>query len=368
MLTVLLDGTGIRSQGAGKGVSRAQYEIIRRVVSSGSQFRYVIAVSEEAKAPIAAADIVIVPPGSGTYWQQVALPRLAKRIGAKLIYTQTEVPTIWGNGVVAHAFENPLKRRAYAQETSAKQSVASVWNRLAIKRGLQRAKRVVVSSHAIRAEFQGSFGLSPESINVVPLGVDRDVFYPRVSQERESLSSEFIFHLGSDDEREATDRIVIAYKQALERDSSLPKLIIGGRMDKKRTTIQELAANLGVSDRVELCGWLADDDLRRYYAECIMCIHASVYEGFGLQALEALACGASLISFPDPAVVEVVHRAAVISRGFSPADLTEEMVKLWREPERRSALAREGPIRAGEFTWERTAERICAVLSGAVDD
>jgi glycosyltransferase involved in cell wall biosynthesis len=94
-----------------------------------------------------------------------------------------------------------------------------------------------------------------------------------------------------------------------------------------------------------------------------MCVQPAKYEGFGLQPLEALACGAPLIVFAEPAVEEVVGDAAIVVPERTESALGDAMAKLWANPELRASLREAGPKRAQEFTWAATARRLHLLLS-----
>jgi glycosyltransferase involved in cell wall biosynthesis len=119
---------------------------------------------------------------------------------------------------------------------------------------------------------------------------------------------------------------------------------------------------VGISGRLRLLGRISDDELRRHYSAAAVCVQPSRYEGFGLQPLEALACGAPLVITPEATVESVVGDAALVAPGASRELLAEAISRLWEDEALRAELARKDPDRAAGFTWEATADRVHRLL------
>jgi len=101
---------------------------------------------------------------------------------------------------------------------------------------------------------------------------------------------------------------------------------------------------------------LADQDLPALYSQALAFVYPSLYEGFGLPALEAMACGAPVITSRIPVIMETVGDAARLVEPRDVRELTEALVELLTQPGARTQLSVAGLQRAGEFTWERTAQ------------
>jgi glycosyltransferase involved in cell wall biosynthesis len=111
----------------------------------------------------------------------------------------------------------------------------------------------------------------------------------------------------------------------------------------------------GIGHRVRFIGYTSDDDLRALYSSCRVCVYPSFYEGFGLPPLEAMACGAPVITSRVPALEETVGKAAFLFNPVSVDELAAAIIQLWNSPERRLQLSKAGVQRAADFTWEKTA-------------
>lgn len=156
--------------------------------------------------------------------------------------------------------------------------------------------------------------------------------------------------------------VVHAYAKALSLAPDLPDLSIGGNLGAQHERIYGAALESGVDRRVHLLGRISDEELRQRYASAALCVQPSQYEGFGLQPLEALACGAPLVIFPEPAVEEVVGDAAIITHDCKELSLAESIARLWHDESQRSTLRERGPRRAASFSWVRTATLLADLL------
>ena len=122
-----------------------------------------------------------------------------------------------------------------------------------------------------------------------------------------------------------------------------------------------LARPASNNDCIYLVGSRTKNSVQRY-ASASVCVQPSQYEGFGLQPLEALACGAPLVISPEPSVQEVVGDAAVIARDSSELSLADCIAKLWCDKAQMSSLRKQGPMRAAQFSWERTSTLLADLL------
>ena len=123
----------------------------------------------------------------------------------------------------------------------------------------------------------------------------------------------------------------------------------------------------GMGDRVCLTGYLGDEDLRALYSSCKVFVYPSLYEGFGLPPLEAMACGAPVISSQVPAIVEAVGNAACLVNSTNVQELTGAIVRLLLDKQVREQLSLSGLERVKDFTWERTARCTIDVYKEALE-
>jgi glycosyltransferase involved in cell wall biosynthesis len=214
--------------------------------------------------------------------------------------------------------------------------------------GLGIATMIVTVSDAVRKQAIEHFGIAPGRIATVPLAAS-EIFRPAA----ESLQRPYFLFAGTLEPRKNIPALIAAWR-VLRRDWDVD-LILAGR---RRDDFPDLAPEPGL----HVAGELSDEDLAVLYSGAIAFVYPSLYEGFGLPVLEAMQCGACVITSRDPAIAEVVGGAAI---RCDPADLYEAMRAVLMNPEWAREWGRRGLLRASEFSWARTARRTREVYDEA---
>jgi glycosyltransferase involved in cell wall biosynthesis len=353
-----IDAMALREDG--RGVSRSLRHLVPLLSAKEDGLRYVTLTTKGGRELLGEMDgeVVTVPAMPKSSWEQLGLPFFATKLGADVVFSRSECSPLWGPPVLLHVPEDPYVRWE-AMATTGKEKLRRTYQRLVMRASLRRAPVVVASCEVTARALQDRFGHSIRRTEIVPLGVDNAIFYP----ERAAAGRESVFHLGSSESRDRSLLVVEAYALALERSPGLPDLLIAGHLGRPATEVLvEAAAHVGISGRLRLLGRISDDQLRRHYSAAAVCVQPSRYEGFGLQPLEALACGAPLVITPEAAVESVVGDAALVAPGASRELLAEAISRLWEDEALRAELARKGPDRAAGFTWEATADLVHRLL------
>ena len=122
------------------------------------------------------------------------------------------------------------------------------------------------------------------------------------------------------------------------------------------------ARDSGVADRIQFCGFVSDDDLLQLYNACDLFVFPSFYEGFGLPALEAMACGRAVICSHTSALPEVVDGAAILFDPYALDEIVRALADLLLDNELRLRMERLGLQRAAHFSWQNTAQRTLEVF------
>ena len=125
-------------------------------------------------------------------------------------------------------------------------------------------------------------------------------------------------------------------------------------------------ATLGIAERVVYTGKVLDEHLSTLYANCAAFVFPSLFEGFGLPVIEALACGAPVVASDTPAVQEILPLSEALFNAANPVDIAAKMQRCISEPMLRAAIAREGERILPRFSWDRSAERLIEILERTV--
>lgn len=239
-------------------------------------------------------------------------------------------------------------------------------------RGQRKLSHVIAVSHYVKNQAVDALGLSPDDITVVPNGVDFNQFYQE--QDREvvtkylethfGLTQPYWFHLGPGGPRKNVHRQLQAFA-TLNRD--LPqrhKFVIAGLAgEAARERVRAEATELGISGDVIDMGEIRDDRrLRMLYNGAALFLFPSLYEGFGIPVIEAMACGTPVVTSATHSLPEASGTAAALVE--DPTDvgcLTEAIRTLLLDEGHKRQLAVRGLAHARQFTWENSARGHVAV-------
>ena len=215
-----------------------------------------------------------------------------------------------------------------------------------------RLHNVVTVSDCSRQDIARDFGLQPAGIGLVHNGIDTEVFrpLPEVARRPQRLMAT----CSADAPLKGTRFLLRAYARLLERYPELELLLVSKPKPGGKT--EKLVNRLGIADRVRFVNGISTEDMVRYYAEATIAVVPSVYEGFGLPAGEAMACGVPVVSTDGGALPEVVGDAGVIVPARSVDGLADAIHGLLQDPRRRDELGTMGRQRIlDHFCW-----RVCA--------
>ena len=234
--------------------------------------------------------------------------------------------------------------------------------RALIPRSVVHSVRVVTDSEHARRDIVARFGVSPERVVAVPLGVG-DAYRSPVTADAvtrlcrtHALGERVIACVGTVQPRKHIERVIDAFVRAGAHEEGWT-LAVAGRIRPHHTPPWLGALPSGA----RFLGPLADDDLRTLYAASAIAMSASEYEGFGLTVLEAMASGCAVVAVDTTSIPEVVGDAGVLVAASDATLLARALGALMRDPERRAALGSAARRRAAGFTWEETARRTRAV-------
>ncbi|MBV8063570.1 MAG: glycosyltransferase family 4 protein [Nevskia sp.] len=228
--------------------------------------------------------------------------------------------------------------------------------------------RVVVVSRWTAGDLLRHGSIAAARVEVVYPGVDLQAYRPDGPDpgpvlKRYGLRPPYFFSVGQWKASKNLPRLVRAFAA-----SGLPergfRLAIAGRPDPRCQDLPALAAALPCADRVHFPGFIAEEDLPALYRGAYALVFPSLYEGFGLPPLEAMACGTPVISSRAASLPEVVGDAALLCDAAADAELAAAMVRLVGDAGLRRELRARGLARVHQFTRQRTARELLRVLRG----
>ena len=228
------------------------------------------------------------------------------------------------------------------------------------------ATHILTDSEAVKKEICEHLAVSPQKITAVPLA-SRRMFSP-VAQDktkeirrRLGVEDDFILFVGTVEPRKNLITLVRAFDELMRTTDLHPQLVVAGQKGWLTDDLYKYVEQSGVKERILFTGYLSDADLAALYSSCRVSVYPSLYEGFGLPPLEAMACGAPVITSRIPVIMETAAGAARLVAPTDLQELTAALVEMLSDPNARQHYAKVGRERATEFTWERTAQRTLEV-------
>jgi glycosyltransferase involved in cell wall biosynthesis len=330
----------------GRGLARVQAELLAAVAEHDLVEELVAFVADDAGELPQCDRLRVVPVRTAPMlrWEQLGLPLAARRERVDVVLTLSERAALFGAPRVMYVYEHPRHRAQRNRETGAsmRQRIVDVVTLALFPLARARAAFVAASSRSTANEIGADA--------VVYSGVSGS-FSPGPATERSAY-----LHLASDDPRENTETVLRALALL---DSA--RLVVAGGMRSTLAEKQALAASLGVADRVEWRGFLSSEELVEAYRDAIAYVDPSLYEGFGLQAAEALACGTPAIASNTTSLPEVVGDGGILLDPYDVQGFADAMRRVRDEPGLREELSRKAIAQAAGFTWEQTARALVAL-------
>jgi glycosyltransferase involved in cell wall biosynthesis len=296
----------------------------------------------------------------GRHWWSTGLPRYIKRAGIELFHgTNFDIP-FWRRSATVLTIHD-LSQLIYP-ETHPKRSVSRARRRLPLM--ARTADVIITPTESVRREVCDHFRISSEKVFAIPEAA-RACFRPLAFAETEDvrrrlgIGDDFLLTVGTLEPRKNLSVLVDAFEELTRaRPQSTTQLVIAGGRGWLSGPLFAAIERSPVRDRVLLTNYLHDVDLRALYASCRAFIYPSLYEGFGLPPLEAMACGAPVIASRIPAIAEITGEAALLFDPRSANELTQRIFELYDdngEENARRKFSTAGQRRAAEFSWETTA-------------
>ena len=286
-------------------------------------------------------------------WEQAVQPWAARRSGLDLLHCPAFVGPLWGSTpfvVTVHDLSFLLFPEGFRGGNR-------IYLRTLTGLSLRRARRVIAVSESTRQDLARLYGLAPQRVDVVHNGVDA-AFRPLPAGEveafrsRKGLPERFLLFVGTLEPRKNIVRLVEAYAQ-LPRPR-IPLMLVGG----KGWFYEEISARveeLDLADEVRFVGYIPAEELPLWYNAAEALAYPSLYEGFGLPALEAMACGTPVVTSGTSSLPEVVGEAGMLVEPTDVAALAGALQQVLEDGDLQEQMRTAGLARAASFSWQRTA-------------
>ena len=237
-----------------------------------------------------------------------------------------------------------------------------------LKQSMKRADIIVTDSEFSKSEILKYFPQHEKKLRVVPCGVDLEKFKPcdcpeRIPEVKKSLEieGEYFLYLGTIEPRKNLERLIAAYHIFTQRIQDAPKLVLAGGKGWLYDSIFQKVTDLNLTDKVIFTKYVPSEDMNPLMCGALAFVFPSLYEGFGMPPLEAMACGVPVLTSNAASLPEVTGDCGVICDAYSEESIANGLYKLYSDSELRADLSRRGLERAKSFTWDSSAELLYSI-------
>lgn len=230
--------------------------------------------------------------------------------------------------------------------------------------GLRKADRIITISEFSKEEINNNVGIAKDRIDVIYCGVDKDVFYPK--RDRTPLhelgivpDAGVILYVGSEEPRKNLRVLLEAIALVREEIPDIMLLKVGSPgMGGNRKDILHLIRELHIEDRVVFTGDVSEEMLAKYYNAADLFVFPSLYEGFGLPIIEAMACGCPVIASNTSSIPEVTGDAAILVHPDDAGNFTDRIKDLIMDESLNGHISQKGLVQASRFSWDDASEKM----------
>jgi len=288
----------------------------------------------------------------GLVWERTALPSLARKHDVDVLFCPN------GNGPIHRA---PIPVVMQIHDVNALEGYSSrghqLYRRLTVPRAARLADALVTVSEFSKGEIVSHLGVDPESVHVTYNGLDETFREPGEGAAFD-LPDRYVLYVGAMNPRKNLERLVRAFLRLKTADDVPQKLVMVG--PAKELLFKDLS--LEDSAAVLTPGYLSRDELKYAYTHADLFAYPSLYEGFGLPPLEAMACGTPVVAGTVASLPEVLGDAAEFVDPYDVDAIVDGIRRVLGDEEYAGELVGRGREKAAEYTWERTAEEVFETL------
>jgi glycosyltransferase involved in cell wall biosynthesis len=296
-------------------------------------------------------------------WTQFQLPRLAQLQRASLIFTPAPEGYLGTQLVPQVVMVHDLRPLSHPGR-----DLQTLYFHTWVPALLRNCLHIITNSRFTAEEIQRQVRVSPSRISVIPLGIDHHAFTAVAGAP--SLSADYapyLLHVGQAYPHKNLRRLIKVFGRLVKLYPELRLLLVGKSHPSETTCLHNLVDELGLQDRVVFLPYCPSEHLPDLYRRAFALVYPSLWEGFGLPILEAMACGIPVVTSAGSAIEEVAGDAALLVDPLNEEELFSAVNAVIREPRLRDQLSCKGIQRAALFNWRVTAYKTSQLLGGLLE-
>lgn len=279
-------------------------------------------------------------------WSQFQLPRMARKLRADLIFTPAPEGYLGKQFAPQVVMVHDLRPLSHLER-----SLQSVYFRNWVPPLLNQCKHILTNSNYTASEIQRATGVSASKITVTPLGYDIEYFYLADAYQR-LHHRPYLLHIGQAYPHKNMRRLIKAFSAIALRFPEVDLLLLGKPHPSETSHLKRLISELDLSDRIILKSYVPYNELPNWYRGAIAFVYPSLWEGFGLPIVEAMACGCPVITSYGSGMEETAQGSALLADPLDTSHISESIDKVLSSSVLRDSLRTSGLKRVKEYQWE----------------
>lgn len=355
------------------GMDMVALELINNLQKIDNKNEYVIFVKPDVDRDCMheTANFKIVELSGGAYpfWEQFALPKAASKENCDILHCtsntapiNTKIPLI----ITLHDIIYLESISILKKGGTYYQKIGNMYRRFVVPKNVRKSKRIITVSHFEKDRIRNFFGYPEEDKTLVAVYNGVSEYFKIIDDKEEldrvkklyNLPDEFLFFLGNTDPKKNTPGTLKAYSEFIKKsDKKIPLLMLDFGSDY----LNKILTNIGdpeLRKHIQLTGYIKNTDLPAIYNLCTVFLYPSLRESFGIPPLEAMRCGAPVISSNTSSMPEVAGRAAHIIDPFNPKEIAKGIEKIISDDNYRKSLIEKGLVQSAKFSWKKMAENV----------
>ncbi|MFD1293687.1 glycosyltransferase family 4 protein [Lutibacter holmesii] len=361
------------------GMDMVALELIRNLQEIDKVNEYFIFVKpdEDNKVLNETPNFKIIELDGGSYptWEQIALPKAAKKYGCEILHcTSNTAPYVTNIPLVTTLHDIIYMESSYSKiltgSATTYQKFGNIYRKLIVPRVVKTSAKIITVSHFEKKRIADFFNIKNDNrLEAVYNGVSTH-FKPILDKtvlnsvkEKYHLPDNFFFFLGNTDPKKNTKGTLKAFSEFLKQSKSNYKLVM---LDYDTQELQKLLSEIGdkqLINHIVLTGYVVNTDLPAIYSLSTIFLYPSLRESFGIPMLEAMACGVPVITSNTSSMPEVSGNAAHIINPFNPNEITEGIIKILSDKEYSEELCKKGLERSKVFSWKNMAKQVLVLYN-----
>ena len=319
--------------------------------------------------------IIQLDGGSYPIWEQIALPKAAKKYGCEILHcTSNTAPIFTDIPLITILHDIIYMESSYTKiltgSATSYQKFGNVYRKLIVPRVVKNSDKIVTVSHFEKNRIAEFFDMTGDNrLTAIYNGVSTH-FKPVTNEtelkrvkEKYHLPNNFFFFLGNTDPKKNTKGTLKAFSNFLKQSKSDYKLVM---LDYDTNELEKLLDEIGdkqLINHIVLTGYVINTDLPAIYSLSKIFLYPSLRESFGIPMLEAMGCGVPVITSNTSSMPEVSGDAAHIINPYNPEEITQGIIKILADKEYYNELSKKGIERNKLFSWKNMAKQVLVLYN-----